>query len=304
MPTLSLPANFTPAAAENTEPAAVPAPQEGAGAAEPEQGQDQQEEDAEEEPIDWEGAEQIEVGGGDGGEAAAPAIPAAAPPQPALQVAPNEMSVEELEGCDFLPASTESALNSYKLGPDHEQRLREYERKWPGVLSRHGCPLCNHTFSSTSEFMVRYTALLKEPLVSCPPTVRYREIETLYRTLVVERMNLAGSMEAHELPVWSYEIVVNHFTHHTINPAFLAHEVTEKLTQIWRVLYSRSLARIQVSHPGSDPRCTEQDSRMIKLWIDLSSKLESSLKAMATAGDASVKRGSAVGAESAGVKVA
>ena len=216
------------------------------------------------------------------------------------------MSVDELEGCDFLPASTESTLNSYKLTPEGEARLRSYDRRWPGVLTRHGCPLCNNTLAATSEFMVRYTALLNAPLLSSPPTVRYREISELHKSLVMERLHLAGSSEAQEIIPWEYELVVNHFLHHAISNIFLTHEITEKLTQIWRVLYSRSLARIQVSTPGSDPRCTEADSRMIKLWIDLSNKLEASLKAMASAGDGGgAKRGSALsgGGSEAGVKI-
>lgn len=256
----------------------------------------------EEEVVDWEEADALAVPAADPGPAA-PASPAP-PPAPAEQpprVADTELSIEELEGCDFLPASTETALNTYKLSPEAQERLRGYERKWPGVLTRSGCPLCNNTFSSTSEFMVRYTALLKDPLLVCPPTVRYREIETLYRQLVTERMSLAGSEDAVTMIPWHYELIHNHFTHHCVCPPFMGYEVTEKLVQVWRVLYSRSLARIQVQSPGSDPRCTEADCKMLKLWLDISAKLESSLKNM-TAGEGGAKRGSALN-EAAGVKI-
>jgi len=96
---------------------------------------------------------------------------AAATPPPQLIVSAAELSLSALEGCDFIAASTENVLNTYKLDQTREAQLREYESKWPGVLSRHGCPLCNANFSSTCEFMIRYQALLKEPLSSSPPTV-------------------------------------------------------------------------------------------------------------------------------------
>lgn len=270
-------------------------------AAAPEQ---QQQEEEDEELIDWEEADAppppAQPAADPGAAPGPPQQPEAPPPPP--RVADTEMSIEELEGCDFLPASTETALNTYKLSPEAQDRLRGYERKWPGVLTRSGCPLCNNTFSSTSEFMVRYTALLKDPLLVCPPTVRYREIETLYRQLVTERMSLAGSEDAVTMIPWTFELIHHHFTHHCVVPPFVGYEVTEKLVQVWRVLYSRSLARIQVQAPGSDPRCTEADCKMIKLWLDISTKLESSLKNMA-AGEGGAKRGSSLTTEAAGVKI-